>query len=98
MARVDAAGVQGRAAADGRVADALGRLVAVAVPGEHVHGGDDVGARLEDPLEVVEVRPVGHVRDAVRLQRQQRLDVVGGRDPERLDPAQLAHVAPDLLR
>ena len=76
----------------------LRRLLAVAVPGEHVHRRDDVRARLEDALEVVEVRPVGHVRDAVGLEREQRVDVVGGRDAERLDAAQLADVAPDLLR
>ena len=97
VARVDAAGVERGAAAQARLADALGGLLAVAVAGEHVHGRHHVAAGLEDALEVVEVGPVGHVRHAVGLQRQQRLDVVGGDHADGVDAAQLTDVAPDLV-
>ena len=64
---------------------------------QHVHRGHDVGARSEDADQVVEVGPVGHVRHAVGLESQQCLDVVGGRHADRIDAAELAHVASDLL-
>ena len=95
---IDAAGVEGRAAPRGRVPqpDAWARRRSRG-PASMYMVATDVGARLEDALEVVEVGPVGHVRDAVGLEGEQRLDVVGGGHADRVDAAQLADVAPDLV-
>ena len=47
--------------------------------------------------EVVEVRSVRHVGDAVGAQGEQRVDVVGGGDAERFYAAQLACISAHLL-
>ena len=51
----------------------------------------------EDAHQLVGVRPHRVVDDAVRRQGEQRVDVVGGDDPQRVDAAQLADVAADLV-
>ena len=84
------------AAALARRDDAVA-TVAERVAGDERGGRHDVDARLEDAHHLVDVGPLGVVDDAVGLEREQRVDVVGGEDPERLDPAQLTHVAPDLV-
>ena len=66
--------------------------------GDERRGGDDVDARLEDADQLVDVEPHRVVDDAVGLQREQRVDVVRRRDPDRLDAAELADVVPDLVR
>ena len=60
-------------------------------------GADDVDAGLEDADELVDVGPHRVVDDAVGLQGEQRVDVVGRGDADRVDAAQLADVAPDLV-
>ena len=67
------------------------------VAGDERRGRHDVDPGLEDPHHVVDVGPLRVVDDAVGLQREQRVDVVGGEDPERFDAAQLADVTPDLV-
>ena len=57
----------------------------------------DVDAGLEDADELVGVGPHRVVDDAVGLQRQQGVDVVGGGDADGVDAAQLADVAADLV-
>ncbi len=94
--RVDAAPEDRRAPVLARVDDA-GAPVAERVAGDERRGAHDVDARLEDPHHLVDVGPLRVVDDAVGPQREQRVDVVGGEDPERFDPAQLADVAPDLV-
>ena len=59
--------------------------------------GDDVDAGFEDPHELVDRRPHGVVDDAVRAQREQRVDVVGGGHAQRIQAAQLTDVASDLV-
>ena len=58
---------------------------------------DDVDARLEDADELVDRRPHRVVDDAVGLQREQRVDVVGGGDADRVDADELADVDADLV-
>src|SRR5207302_4450202 len=70
-------------------------------------GGHDVGARLEQPAEDVDVRSVSHVEDAVGVQGDDLLDVPGGDHARRADIAQRpgvttglsvrVHVQPDQL-
>ena len=71
---------------------------AEAPPVDERRGADDVDAGLEDADELVDVRPHRVVDDAVGPQREQRVDVVGGGDADRVDAAQLADVAADLVR
>ena len=61
-------------------------------------GADHVDAGFEDADELVDVLPHRVVDDAVGPEREQRVDVVGRGDAHGVDPAQLADVAPDLLR
>ena len=67
------------------------------VPGDERRGRHDVHARRQDAHEFVDVDPHRVVDDAVRFQREQRVDVVGGRDAQRLDAAQFADVAAGLV-
>ena len=86
---------QRRATALGGGNDPVVHVVAVPQPGEHVQRRDDVGARLEDAHDVVEVGAVRHVAHAV--QREQRVDVVGRRDREGIEAAQRTDVTTDLV-
>jgi hypothetical protein len=57
-----------------------------------------VDARRQDADQLVDVDPHGVVDHAVRLEGEQRVDVVGGGDAQRGYADQLAGVAADLLR
>ncbi len=52
---------------------------------------------VEDAHQLVDVDPHRVVDDDVGFQREQRVDVVGGGDAERLDAGQLADVAAGLV-
>ena len=73
----------------------LGGLLAAGDPGRaRAH----VDARLEQPDQLVDVRPQRVVAAGVRLQREQRVDVVRGQDAGRLGPAaQVGGVDADLV-
>ena len=58
---------------------------------------DDVDAGREDAHQLVDVEPHRVVDDAVGPQREQRVDVVGGRDADGLDADELADVLADLV-
>ena len=89
--------------AEHRRAALLARLVdpvaagAQVVAGDERRGGHHVHSRRQDAHELVDVDPHRVVDDAVRFERQQRVDVVGGGDAERFDPDQLADVAAGLV-
>ena len=72
--------------------------VTLVVAGDERRRRHDVHARRQDAHQLVDVDPHRVVDDAVGLQREQRVDVVGGGHAERLDAAQLADVAADLVR
>jgi hypothetical protein len=57
---------------------------------------DDVDAGLEDAYDLVGVGPHRVVDDAVGLQREEEIDVIGGGDADRVDAAELTDVAADL--
>src|SRR4029078_1763115 len=76
------------------------RLDPVAIGAEVVAGeergvGDDVHAGAEDAFQLGDVVPHRVVDDAVRGEGEQRVDVVGGGDGQRRDPAQLAGLTTD---
>ena len=81
-AGVDAGAEHRRAAALARVDDAIA-IGAEAAAVDERGRADDVDARFEDAHELVDVRPHRVVDDAVGLQREQRVDVVGGGDARR---------------
>ena len=91
------------ARAEDRRAAALARLreppatVPLTVTGDERGGAHEVGAGLEDARHLVDVHPHRVVDHAVRLQREQRVDVVGGGDADRVESAELAHVRADLV-
>ena len=61
-------------------------------------GAHDVLARRQEPAQLVEVEAARHVQDAVGLERDERVDVVGGRDTGvRTGPRELAGVDADLV-
>ena len=95
-ARIDAAAEHRAPTASARVFDRVS-TVTERVTGDERRGRHDVDARFEDAHHLVDIGPLGVVHDAVGLERQQRVDVVGGEDAERLDPAELTDVAPDLV-
>ena len=69
------------------------------VAGDERCRGHDVHARRQDADHLVDVEPHRVVDDAIRFQRQQRVDVVGGqRCRSGRSPQQLADVAADLVR
>ena len=72
--------------------------VAQVVPGDERRRRHHVDARGQDADQLVDVDPHRVVDHAVRFQREQRVDVIGGDDTQRCDAAQLAGVAADLLR
>ena len=96
-ARADAGSEHRRAAAPARLEDpvAIGAQVVARDERRRRH---DVHARRQDAHQLVDVEPHRVVDDAVRLQREQRVDVVGGGDAQRVDAAQLSDVAADLVR
>ena len=94
-ARADPGAEHRRAAALARLDDPVAAGAQV-VSGDERRGGHDVDARRQDAHQLVDVEPHRVVDDAVGLQRQQRVDVVGGGDAERVDSAQLADVDPAL--
>ena len=59
-------------------------------------GGDDVGSRLEERTDHVDIAPLLHEEDAVGLQRKNRLDVPGGDNAGQTEPAQITGVTPGL--
>ena len=52
----------------------------------------------QDPLEHADVGPVRHVDDAVGVEGEQRVDVVGGGEADRISSRQGAGIDPDLVR
>ena len=61
-------------------------------------GAHDVLARRQEPTQLVDVEAARHVQDAVGLERDERVDVVGGRDTGvRTGPRELAGVDADLV-
>jgi hypothetical protein len=60
--------------------------------------GNDVHAGREDPHELVEVRELRVVDDAIGLQRKESVHVVGGEHARRFDAGELAGVHADLVR
>ena len=80
-----------------RLGDAVpaGTLV---VSGDERRRRNHVDARRQDAHQLVDVDPHRVVDHAIRLQREQRVDVIGGGDTERFDAAQLADIAADLVR
>ena len=60
--------------------------------------GDDIHAGRRDADQLVDVVPHRVVDHAVGFERQQRVDVVGRGDAERLDPDELTDVAAGLVR
>ena len=68
------------------------------VTGDELRGRHHVDAGAQNPHQLIDIREHRVVDHAVRLQRDQCVDVVCGQDTERLDPAQLAGVAADLVR
>ena len=97
VARADAGAEHGRAALLAGLGDPVA-AVALVVAGDERRRRDDVHARRQDADEFVDVDPHRVVDDDVGLQGQQRVDVVGGRDAQRLDAAQFADVEADLVR
>ena len=99
--RVHAAGEQRRAAGLPCLVEAL--LRAPPPTGDEVRRAHDVDAVLEEPAHRLDVLldRVGEqhlvVADHVGLEREQGVDVVGGGDPERCDPDELADVLAHLL-
>ena len=68
----------------------------------HHRGRHHVGARLEDAAHVVDgllrAQVTGrHVGDAVRLQGDELVRVVGGGDPDTIETTELTRVLPDLV-
>ena len=99
--QLDEAGADARAEHRRPAALARGRdaVVVVAEPSavDERRRADDVHPCFEDADHLVGVGPHRVVDDAVGLQRQEGLDVVGRLDAHGLDPAQLAHVAAGLV-
>ena len=77
-----------------RHASAIRSRLTLVVPGDERRRRD---AGFQDAHQFVDVDPHRVVDDDVRLQRQQRVDVVGGGDAERLDTAELTDLAADLV-
>ena len=67
-------------------------------PGDERRRGHHVDARRQNADQLVDVDPHRVVDNAIRLQREQGVDVVGGGDPQRRDADQLAGVAAGFLR
>ena len=85
-----------RAALLARLFDAVAPFAQVAA-GDERRGRHHVHPRGKDAHQFVDVDPHRVVDDAVGLQRQQRVDVVGGFDAEWFDADQLADVAAGLV-
>jgi hypothetical protein len=86
-----------RTAGPARLEDALAALAEV-VAGDKRCRGDDIHAGRQDADQLVDVVPHRVVDHAVGFERQQRVDVVGRGDAERLDPDELTDVAAGLVR
>ncbi|CAB4926939.1 unannotated protein [freshwater metagenome] len=61
-------------------------------------GCGDVDAGLQDADHVIDIGPFRVVDDTIRPQGQQCVDVIRGDHPDWVNTAQLADIAPDLLR
>ncbi len=94
---IDARPVERDAAAARGLVEPEHVLLAVGFPGDEVRGRDDVHARLEQPHHVVYHPLQRHVQHTVRAQGEDRVDVVGRRDADRTQAAELADVLPDLV-
>ncbi len=76
-----------------------GTALAEVMPGDERGRSDDVDTGRQDPDEFVDVDPHRVVDHAVRLERQQGVDVVGRGDPQGgFNADQLADVAAGLVR
>ena len=95
-AGADARAEHGRAAELAGLDDAVA-IGAQVVPGDERGGRHHVHARRQDAHQLVDVHPHRGVDDAVRFQRQQRVDVARGCQAQLVDAAQLAHIAADLV-
>ena len=93
---IDAAAEDRRAAVFACLGDAVATL-AEEVAGDELRRGDDVDARAQNSDQLVDVGEHRVVDDAIGLQREQCVDVVGRRHTERFDTAQVADVATDLV-
>ncbi len=73
------------------------RALAQAVAVDELGGGDDVDARAENADQDVHIGEHRVVDDAVRPQREQRVDIVRGCHTQRFDTAEFADVLADFV-
>ena len=77
--------------------DPLSLVLGQGMTGNEARRRRDVDPRLEEAHQLVGVRPLRVVADAVRLEGDQRLDVIRREDARGCDTGQLAGVATDLF-
>ena len=68
------------------------------VSGNEFRCGHHVDAGIENANQFVDVGEHRVVDDAVRLERKQCVDIIGGLHPQGLDATELAYIAADLVR
>src|SRR3990167_1401522 len=78
---IDAAAKQTGATGHGGLFELSARLLTITTPGDEAGGGDDVDDGPQQPRHIIDIGVQRHIGDAVRLQRQQCLDIVGSPDP-----------------
>ena len=95
--RVHPGAYKSRATGNGGGAEAFAGVAGVVLAVDETGGGDNVGASSEDALELGNVRPMGHVDDAVGTKGEKRVDVLGDCDTDRAATSYDPGVLSDLV-